>query len=144
MKNKVYLSNLLIFVVLWIVGTFNYYLIYFQIKYMKGDVFINTIASSGSEMASYVLSGLILDKIGLKLSYLSSYVIVIIGTIFYVILIENHEDLIPVMLLVTSFGISSCLNINWNGNAQLFPVIFASSTNGICNIFARLSNILAP
>ena len=33
---------------------------------------------------------------------------------------------------------------NWMANARLFPVIFASSTNGLASFFARSLNILAP
>jgi Na+/melibiose symporter-like transporter len=126
------------------VGTFNYYLIYFQLKYMRGDFYLNTLATSCSELLAYILSGLILTRLGLKLSYLFSFFIVICGSLLYFFLRESHEHLTPLLLIAASFGISSSLNIDWNGNAVIFPVIYASSTNGICNLFARLSNIMAP
>ena len=143
-KNRVYLFNLLIFIVLWVVAGFNYYMIYFQIKYMKGDFFINTIIASGSELLSYALSAFVVEKLDIKITYVVSFLIGITGSLCYIFLGEGNEDLVPVMLLGACFGISSSLNINWNANVLLFPVIFASSTNGICNFFSRLTTILAP
>ena len=62
----------------------------------------------------------------------------------YLFLRNDYPQLIPVFLLVSNFGTSWCINIDWSANAKLFPVIFTSSTNGICNLFARLFNIFAP
>ena len=111
---------------------------------MRGDFYLNTLAVSCSELLAYVLSGLILTRLGLKYSYFFSFFIVICGSLLYLILRESHEHLTPLLLIAASFGISASLNIDWNGNALIFPVIYASSTNGICNLFARMSNIMAP
>jgi MFS family permease len=91
-----------------------------------------------------MLSGYILDRLGLKLSLIVSFLTVLAGCCLYLALSQAYEYLIPILLLVSSFGISSVLNIDWNGNSMLFPVIYASSTNGLCNFFARFSNVLAP
>lgn len=143
-KNKRHLQNLLAFMGLWIVGTFNTYLIFFQIKYMPGDFFVNTIVSASSDIVAYTVAGLLIDRLGLKPSYLTSFVICCIGATMYILIGNENPSLIPIFLLVSNFGNSWCLNIDWNANAMLFPVIFTSSTNGICNLFARLTNILAP
>ena len=77
--------NLIIFVALWIIATFNYYLVYFQIKYMKGDFFLNTLVSSLTELTAYAVSGFILHSLGIKLSYLISFLITILGASLYLI-----------------------------------------------------------
>ena len=136
--------NLIIFIILWIIATFTYYLVYFQIKYMNGDFYINTIVSSCTEMLSYTVSGFILTSLGIKFSYLLSFSTAIIGAALYIVFETSYESLTPVFLFLASFGIGCSMNIDWNINSILFPVIFSSSTNGICNIFARLSNSLAP
>ena len=129
---------------MWIAFAFNYYLIFFQIRYMEGDFFINTIVSSVSELVAYAISGLIIDRIGMKPSYIFSYSVILIGSVLYVIFRETHANFTPFLLLLTSFGTCFGFNINWNSNALLFPVIYASSTNGICNLFARLLGVLTP
>ena len=129
---------------MWIVFAFNYYLIFFQIRYMEGDFFINTIVSSVSELLAYAISGLIIDRMGMKISYLFSFTIVITGSMLYIFLRETHANLTPYLLLLTSFGTCFGCNINWNSNALLFPFIYASSTSGICILFARSLGILTP
>ena len=136
--------NLIIFAVLWVIATFNYYLVYFQIKYMKGDFYINAIVSSCTEMLSYTVSGFLLNILGIKFGYLLSFSTAIIGGALYVTLQASYESLTPIFLFLASFGTGCALNIDWNINSILFPVIFSSSTNGICNVFARISNSLAP
>lgn len=143
-QNRKHRTNLIIFVILWIIATFTYYLVYFQIKYMKGDFYINTIVSSCTEMLSYTVSGFILTALGIKLSYFLSFSAAIIGSSLYIIMHTSYESLTPIFLFLASFGISSSMNIDWNINSILFPVIFNSSTNGICNLFARISDSLAP
>jgi len=143
-KDKTHLRNLIAFMGLWVVGTFNTYLIFFQIKYMKGDFFINTIVSCLSDVVAYILAGLLIERLGIRTSYMYSFVICIIGGFMYMIFRNDHPHFIPLFLLISNFGNSWSLNVDWNSNAMLFPVIFASSTNGICNLLARISNILSP
>ena len=143
-ENKRHRQNLLVFIGLWVVGTFNTYLIFFQIKYLKGDFFVNTLVSAASDIVAYTIAGLLIERLGIKVSYICSFLICLVGAIMYLALRNEHPHFIPVFLLISNFGNSWSLNVDWNSNALLFPVIFASSTNGICNLFARLSNILAP
>lgn len=51
--------NLLILIFIWVASSFNFYLINFQMKYIKGDFFINNITSSLTEVPAYVLGGII-------------------------------------------------------------------------------------
>ena len=129
---------------MWVVISFNYYLIYFQIKYMEGDFYINTIVSSLSELTAYAISGLIIDRLGMKPCYLFSFSVVVTGSTLYLFLRSTYANLTPILLLLTSFGICFGFNINWNSNAVLFPVLYTSSTNGICSLFSRLAGTLTP
>lgn len=128
---------------LWIVASFDYFLINFQLKYIKGDIFVNTIVSSVSEVIAYLVSGALYSTIGPKISFVSSFALAIVGSIFYVIFGDDHENLIPLMVLSSKFGISSSFNVVYLAN-NLFPSIYASTTFGIFNIFARLASMLAP
>lgn len=142
--DKGHLRNLLAFMGLWVVGTFNTYLIFFQIKYLKGDFFVNTLVSCASDIVAYILAGALIERLGIRASYVISFLWCLAGAAMYMCLRSEHPHFIPVFLMVANFGNSWSMNIDWNCNAMLFPVIFASSTNGICNLFARISNILAP
>ena len=143
LKNKRHLSNLLVVLFLWVASAFDYFLINFQLKYIKGDIYINTIVSSVSEVIAYIISGAIFGIIGPKITFVSSYVIAIIGSVFYIIFSGSAETLVPVMILGSKFGIAAAFNCVWMSNI-FFPPEYASTTLGLFNCFARLSSMLAP
>ena len=68
----------------------------------------------------------------------------LVGSVLYLTLSKFDPILVPIFLLMTAYGLSSACMVNWLTNSMLFPTNFQSSTNGICSVFARLSNILAP
>lgn len=142
-RNKRHLANVLVLLFLWIAASFDYFLINFQMKYIDGDIYVNTIVSSVSEVIAYLISGALYSTLGPKISFIGSFSIAIVGSVFYVIFGEAHKTLIPVMILGSKFGISGAFNLVYLANS-LFPPIYASTTFGIFNIFARLASMLAP
>ena len=139
-----YRNNLFIYIWTWIVASFSYYLTYFFIKYLEGDVFKNTIGAALSEMIGYMVTGVIYERLGLKISYVIFFLLGAIGSALYLFFVHQHPDLAPIILLFTVYGLSSNLMSNWLSNSRLFPVIYASTTNGIASFFARFLNILVP
>lgn len=71
-KNKSHLVNLLIAIVLWVVSLMSYYTVYFHIRYLGGDFFINVVVFGTCEVSAYGLGGFITNRIGTKPSYLAS------------------------------------------------------------------------
>ena len=125
------------------VSAFDYYLINFQLKYIRGDIYVNTIVSSVSEVTAYLVSGALYEIIGTRVSFIASFVIAVIGSILLITLADNNVDLIPAMVLSTKFGISGSFNVVYLANG-LFPPIYSSTTFGACNFFARLFSMIAP
>lgn len=58
------LTNLLAFVYIFSTTSFDFYLINFYMKYIPGNIFVNTIVSSASSSISGFVSGLIVLKLG--------------------------------------------------------------------------------
>mmetsp|Transcript_24147 Transcript_24147/g.18397 ORF Transcript_24147/g.18397 Transcript_24147/m.18397 type:complete len:137 (-) Transcript_24147:64-474(-) len=56
---RVLLVNTLLLLIVWSVVSFAYYMINFQVKYIEGSIFTNTIFSSLSEFIAYILAGLL-------------------------------------------------------------------------------------
>lgn len=54
-------------------------------KYIEGDIYVNTIVSSVSEVIAYLVSGGLYAIIGPKISFVASFALAIVGSIFYVI-----------------------------------------------------------
>jgi hypothetical protein len=66
-------------VVIWASSSFCYYLISYQLKYIKGNIFANGLISSVSEIIAYFTSAILLREFGLKLTFVLSFSISIIG-----------------------------------------------------------------
>jgi hypothetical protein len=129
---------------LWVASAFNYYLINFQLKYIDGDIYTNTIVSSVSEVTAYLISGALYEKIGTRVSFIGSFLIAIVGSIFLITLDgEKYKAFVPIMVLGSKFGISGSFNVVYLANG-LFPPLYSSTTFGLCNFFARLASMLAP
>ena len=135
--------NLLLMTFIWIASAFNYFLINFRMKYIKGNIFVNTTVASASEIVAYILGGICYQKIGIRFTLIGAFAISCCGAISLTIW-ANQDDYIPLMILATRFGVSATISICYLANAQLFPAIFAGTAIGICNIFAKMSTIIAP
>ena len=78
--------NLACLIVIWFTASFGYFLISYQLKYIRGDIFVNNHVSCLSEIAAYITSGLIMKKIGLKFTLMLSFFLSFLGMfalIFY-------------------------------------------------------------
>ncbi|CDW83769.1 solute carrier family member 5 [Stylonychia lemnae] len=142
-KIRRHMINLIIMVTIWIGSSFNYYLINFQLKYIKGDFFVNTITASLTEVPAYILSGILYQKLGIRIVLVSCFIISLVGGIFLLIF-SNYTDVIPVFILLARFGVSATFSICYLANATIFPTIFAGTAFGICNIFAKMATIISP
>lgn len=49
----------------------------------------------------------------------------------------------PIFLLIAKFGLSGGFNMVYLANS-IFPVVYATTTIGVCSLFARSITILAP
>lgn len=64
---------------IWLASSFTYFMISYQLKYIPGDLYTNGMISSVSEVAAYVLSGLIYQKLGLKPTLIACFLFSMIG-----------------------------------------------------------------
>ena len=53
---------MILMIVLWVVVTFNYYMISFQVKYFPGNFSTNTIVMFGADVLSFLLSSYLIAK----------------------------------------------------------------------------------
>ena len=139
-----HLINLIIMIAVWIASSFDYYLLNFQMKNIKGNIFLNTFSSSISELPAIIISGFMYKKIGLKTTLVFWFLVSFLGGICLLILGNSNENLIPVFVLFSKAGVTATFNMCYLANAQIFPAIFAGTAFGICNIGAKTTTILAP
>ena len=144
--NRTVLVNMICMAFVWTSASFNYYLISFQLKYIQGSIWTNGIISSTSEGVAYALSGILLEKLGLKFILICSYVVAILGMGGLVIFQPpgDQQLLLSLLILGSKFGVSACFNLAYVGNQFLFPISIVATSYGICNVFSRFATIAAP
>jgi len=143
-SDKVIFGNLCLMAVMWSVASMNYYVISFFLKYIPGNIYVNTSISSISEIVAYICSGFVLKIFGIKYSFLLSYVLAAIGGAFMVFFSTAGGNWTAFFVLFAKFGISFAFNIAYLSTPLLFPTRLCSTAFGICNVFARFATILAP
>jgi hypothetical protein len=82
---------------------------------------------------------------GLKKVLISSFCLSFVGMLLLIIYSQSAgQIMISLFIFGTKFGISSTCNMAYLGNSILFPTEVLSISFGACNLFARVSTILAP
>ena len=100
------LKNLILISFVWVSASFCYYLISFQLKYIHGDIYINTIVSSSSEVVSYGTSGVILGYLGMKNTLTGSLIMAMCGMLCLILVKEKTQLFLAFFILFSKFGIS--------------------------------------
>lgn len=137
------IRNLLCCIIIWTSGSFNYYLIAYQLKYIQGDLYINTIVSSTSEVCAFIFSGVLINKYGIKKTLIGSNLLAIVGMSALNLDLQS-QILLPLCILGSKFGVACAFNVAFVSNQQLFPVSFVATSMGYCNIFSNVGTIFAP
>lgn len=138
------LLNLAIMSMLWTASSFNYYLITFFLKYIPGNIFLNTSLASISEIIAYAASGVLMTKVGTKISFMISFALAAVGGVLLASFFSSEELLIATCVLFTKFGVSFAFNVSYQATPQMFPVELCATAFGICNVFARFFTIMSP
>lgn len=129
----------------WLVTSFNYYLIQFLINTFK-QIYTTAIFSSISEIVGIVAGGALYQYYGVKGSLSLSFFIATVGAMAIVGYGLAHQEswLFPLFILVAKFGISSAFNIVYVSHSEVFPVLFAATALGICNFITRIFTGISP
>lgn len=70
LKNRQTLQNLIALLICFSVVSFNYYMVGFYLKYVGGDIFINSLSASYSESVGNFTAGFVQRYVGTKRSFL--------------------------------------------------------------------------
>lgn len=73
--------NLVKMTIMWTQGSFNQFLLSAQMKYLEGNIFVNFYIFGAAGIVAVLIGGSAYSRLGLKKSYIISFVMSIIGTI---------------------------------------------------------------
>jgi nitrate/nitrite transporter NarK len=126
--------------------SFNYYLINFYLKYIPGNVYVNTMVASLADCVAHICIGALVKKLGSKNSFTGSFLITVIaGTLLWIF--ESREELtsdVPIVVLAAKFGAAAAFAMLYISTLSYFPSQYMGMVFGICNVTARSVTILAP
>ena len=145
LRQKKILTNLLIMMVIWLVSSFDYFLIAYLVNTFK-KVYLSALCSSVSEIVAYAVSGIVYEKYGARNTLASSFGISLVGGVIILVYGLNHQDNWSFFLLVlfAKFGIASSFNIVYVAHCSIFPPLFASTALGYCGVLARIFSSISP
>jgi hypothetical protein len=95
-------------IALWTVASLDYYLISFYLKYVPGNIFVNGIVSTSSEIVANFTAGIVFSYFGAKISFCSGCGISAIGGFLIAFTPAENTYLVAFFVLLAKFGIAMC------------------------------------
>lgn len=96
-------TNLWSAVLLYMEGTFNFYLLTFYMKYFPGNLFTNSVYFACSDLVAFVGAGVLLKYVGMKYSIQIASTLALIGGLSYLFL-SGQEELVPMIICLSRVG----------------------------------------
>ena len=135
---------LLILPLLWFFAYLVFYGINFGIGHLNGSIYLNGQISSGAQIVSQALSGVLVSTLGRRLSLSISSFMGGIACILYYSVAQDATGLSYLCLLIGKFGSSCALFTVHFVSIELVPTVFRGAFFGICTIFGGTGGTLAP
>ena len=134
--------------IIWTICSFTYYLGKFQLKFVAGDVFTNSIFSSIADTVARPIGFILYRYLSAKSALTVLFSVSFFGSfpvMFSEGASENFEEfVVPICLFIMNLGTSATFGNLYMGHMDLFPIVFSSTSMGVCNILARAFTSLAP
>lgn len=142
-RQPVVFVNLLVMTYMWAACSFTYYMILIYVKYLPGNIYINTIASGFSEVLAYAVAGAIYSRMGIKITFTALFALSAVGGLLILFFGNLSDILMAVFVVIAKFGISGGFTILYVCTNDVFPVLFCASALGITNFSSRFLTIFS-
>ncbi|CDW88182.1 solute carrier family member 5 [Stylonychia lemnae] len=139
LQDKSNVRNLIVNVLLWMITIVAYTIIVFHGNYFPSDYYDSYIAGLCVELFAYIIGELLYAKTTGKKFFFFSYTLAGVFGSFILISQEYPE-------MMASFMSRFFISLTYTGiymSNSVFPVLFSSTTFGVCNFFAGLAGMLS-
>lgn len=116
----------------------------FLLKYLDGNIYLNTTASTLSDIAAYICGGIIYKYLKVRATFGLGFLIGLIGGLLIVFFGDKEKRLMPIFLIFAKFGISINFFLCYVATVKLFPTLFVATAFGFIGLFSNILTILAP
>ena len=115
------------------------------IKYIPGGTYINFFIAGVAEITANITAGVVFAKFGPRITYGTAFIISLAGGSALIFQEKYTNDyLIAFFVLMAKFGSCMSMCCCYVSTPWVFPILVCGTAFGICNIFGRFTNILAP
>ena len=123
----------------WLSTSFNNYLLLFLTASFTEEYKIG-ISFGIADLLSYAVSGLLYKFLGARWSLVIAFGIATWGGLIVCAYGLSHQDswLFVALIFFCRIGISFSFNLIYVAHAPLFPVLFSTTSFGICGFLARI------
>ena len=145
LQRRYYCSNFLVMVSVQTTSLFNLTLLSYLTNRFE-QVYLTAIMSISSDIISIFISGVLIEKFGVRISLFLTYLIAGIGGVLLLTYGLDHTDSIafPIFFLICRFGVGGAVLIVVAANSRIFDIEQASTAFGLSAFFGRLMLSAAP
>ena len=133
---------------LWSITSFTFYLGKFQLTHVAGSIFTNSFFSSAADTLARPFGFWLYRRLNTRQALTFFFGLSALGSLpimFSETASENFKNqIVPYSLFVMNLGTSATFGNLYLGHMDLFPIVFSSTSMGICNIIARIVTSVAP
>ena len=92
------------------------------------------------------MAALSAKRFGVRYTFIVAAIISSVGATGLIFLNPKTSSYILNMFMIIMYkiGMAACFSITYFANSRLFPVIYATTVFGLCNITAKVATIGAP
>lgn len=131
---------------MWMIASFNLYMIGFYMKYIPGSIYVSTLVACLGDIPLSIGGGFIYHHKGPRVAMPIFLSVAIFGSVSLITWVDPIRDkiLIPIVVLLTRSGMKCTFDSCYLANSTIFPAIFAGTAFGLCNIGAKIVTIFSP
>ena len=145
-KDKTYFINLVVLTTCWTCSSVNYYMIGFQLKHLKGSIYLNSILSSLFEVIAVAVGGAMVKLFGTKMGFIIAFSLSTLGALLIILVDEElvGKVIFAIFVFTSRFGVSATFAMVFIVTNDYFPPAMAGLTFGFCNLVARSFTVFSP
>ncbi|CAI2361450.1 unnamed protein product [Moneuplotes crassus] len=142
LQNPVTIINLIAVIICFSVVSFNFYMLSFYLKYVGGNIYLNTIGGAISDVIGNFTAGVIQRFFGTMKSFVICFFMALVFSI--PLLFSQDPVIIAVSVFMSRLFLEGAYLIVYYVNPEIFPSLFVPFSFSVSGFISRFVTIGAP
>jgi len=144
-NNRQMLQNLPLIGYFFMCYSFGYYMIPVNLKYLGGNIFLNSYVNGSAEIIAKLSTVPVLACLGLKRLFFWTFAVAGASAMLLAVYAQNDQKFaIALMIMGTKAGLSMAGCGIYLSLLLLYPTACVATVSGLCNILSRMASIASP